>query len=500
MSIESNAGLRVPFGKRNNRLVAPMEVTERGLACECYCPGCDARLILRQGTKRRHFAHYNASASQRCVELSIHSAAIQVLLDHQYLRVPAKTVTVMGRARSGKTLELAQEMSPARFVRFDQCKPEVTMTGTDNRIIRPDVVGYRGDRQLLVEMCFTHAVDAEKKQKIALHGHPCIEIDLADLELDQGFEAVKKRVLEETAYKEWLYYPKEAEIRALLRMEIDLEIEALDAAYAKQQEQSRREREAEAARQERRRQTQEAVRRQRQESAKAEYKAYQQTSVQDREQQIQVALGIKGPWPYYLRLYNKHNYAIDAPFRLWQAAVFHRFIFKRQMIATIFTTTDVVQWFNDWFGDTPGSSRNAWTAIDAFLSYLKGCGFLKKFKTAEGKDTFSVLHNKLAPPDKEGTARAAISSAYRGSSDSGVEKHYGESVKWKSNWPDYETVYSAVIDRCDESRDAEVDMLDLMYDRRRELPTPFALALAMRTKELPLTAALEFLRENGFVE
>ena len=35
----SNDGLRVPFGLRQGRLYPP-QGTERGLACECVCPGC----------------------------------------------------------------------------------------------------------------------------------------------------------------------------------------------------------------------------------------------------------------------------------------------------------------------------------------------------------------------------------------------------------------------------------------------------------------------------
>jgi predicted Rossmann fold nucleotide-binding protein DprA/Smf involved in DNA uptake len=108
--------------------------------------------------------------------------------------------------------------------------------------------------------------------------------------------------------------------------------------------------EAERAREERRKQVEDEWRRQRQAQATPEQRAYRQMSVQEREQQIRKALGLSGAWPNYLRLYNKHNYAIDAPFQLWQSAAFHRFVFKKPILTTTLFTTDIAQWVLDWFG------------------------------------------------------------------------------------------------------------------------------------------------------
>lgn len=83
---------RVPFGLRSGVLVAPADMEETGLACARTCPGCETDLIIRQDKKRCHFAHYRAIGSANCVESAIHGAAIQVLLESNWVQVPEKFV------------------------------------------------------------------------------------------------------------------------------------------------------------------------------------------------------------------------------------------------------------------------------------------------------------------------------------------------------------------------------------------------------------------------
>jgi hypothetical protein len=77
---------------------------------------------------------------------------------------------------------------------------EVFMDG-----VRPDVVGYRGTRALLLEVFVTHQVDADKIAKLAALGLPVLEINLSDLPslgVKLGLEAVREHVIEGTACKE----------------------------------------------------------------------------------------------------------------------------------------------------------------------------------------------------------------------------------------------------------------------------------------------------------
>lgn len=111
-------------------------------------------------------------------------------------------------------------LSEERVVRFERTCAEVWEDG-----IRPDVVGYRGERRFLVEMYFRHRVDDSKRRKIAELKLPTIEVDLSDLDVSTGFDAIAERVLHETAYKSWLFFPNEEQERQRLALRLAYRIE-----------------------------------------------------------------------------------------------------------------------------------------------------------------------------------------------------------------------------------------------------------------------------------
>ena len=88
-STMNSASFRVPFGLKDGKIVPPSPALEGGLACGCVCPGCGTQLIIRQGKKRRHFAHYLRAPNADCVETAIHAAAIQILTEEMRFAAPA---------------------------------------------------------------------------------------------------------------------------------------------------------------------------------------------------------------------------------------------------------------------------------------------------------------------------------------------------------------------------------------------------------------------------
>ena len=65
-------------GLHGDNLVEPTNALPVDLDCNCTCPGCGAKLLLRQGARWTHFAHYNANTSDNCVESAIHAAALDL--------------------------------------------------------------------------------------------------------------------------------------------------------------------------------------------------------------------------------------------------------------------------------------------------------------------------------------------------------------------------------------------------------------------------------------
>lgn len=70
---------------------------------------------------------------------------------------------------------------------------------------------------MVVEMFFTHKVDADKQKKLVAIGWPTVEIALSNLDQNVDFEAIEGRVLHSVEHKHWLHHPGEFEAQEVLR-------------------------------------------------------------------------------------------------------------------------------------------------------------------------------------------------------------------------------------------------------------------------------------------
>lgn len=320
-------------------------------------------------------------------------------MEAKHVMIPSHWLQVRKYADNGKLVERYLELTPKRRVRFDECRAEVTISHPDVGTIRPDVVGYRGDRQLFVEMWYTHQVDEEKIAKLAAIGIPAIEIWLQDLDLEEGFAAIERRVLHETS-KHWLFYPGEAEALARLNAEVDEEIGRINRIEAKKREMARLKAEARQAERERidREALEAALVRLNEEKQK--FLPFRQRPNEEKERVLRAVLGIRGDWPRYLEMEFKDNASVNAPHRIWQAAVFHRFVFQKKPYETMLYLPKVSKWVENWFGGTDIIFCNVLGAVKSFLFYLEGCGFITYTGPGSGGE-FTVRHSELRPPPRK---------------------------------------------------------------------------------------------------
>ncbi len=377
---------RTPFGLKDGRIFAPVDVTS-GLACGCTCVGCGADLIAKKGVKVAwHFAHHVVPASQSCVESAIHAAAKQVVLEANYLRVPENTVAVSRRLKSGVLHAKSITLSAARTIRFDFSRSEVWEQDVS---IRPDVVGYRGERRLLVEMYFTHKVDAAKRQRLAQLQMPALEVNLFGLGFDAEFGPIRQRVLEDLAYKEWLYYPGEDVTRAQLQFDLDEEADELDQQYEAQL--ATKSKKAAAQR--------DRVEKARRDVAEANER-YRRLPTDEKERLIGESLLLEGAWPYFLNKSSPEATAIGEPARIWQAALFARFV-RGKAVYRAFVEVDLaVEWVANRFGVLGSRNNDARVAVRKYLGYLHACGFLEKDADPNGHTSYQVIFDGLTPPPK----------------------------------------------------------------------------------------------------
>lgn len=145
---------------------------------------------------RRHFANYNAPGSDWCVKSAIHAAAKQDLIGHAGFVVPEVAFEVPATTFDAALLREGDVLSAQRRIHFDSTVAAVTIDD-----IRPDVVAYRRERQLLVEMYCRHRVDPEKRDKLKRLGLPTLEINLSDLHQLDDFESVRERVIDSIVHK-----------------------------------------------------------------------------------------------------------------------------------------------------------------------------------------------------------------------------------------------------------------------------------------------------------
>lgn len=158
---------KLPYGLRDGRLVHVDEV-ERGIACGCVCPACGHRLMARKGEKTsHHFAHYKGEDCKRGYESAIHIAAKELIEKYQRVILPTVELCFHGNSPHLWTL------SEVSVVQFDRVELEKRFDG-----FRPDVVAYKGDTPLIIEITVTNETSEEKLQRILDAGISVLEIDL----------------------------------------------------------------------------------------------------------------------------------------------------------------------------------------------------------------------------------------------------------------------------------------------------------------------------------
>ena len=133
-----------------------------GNGCGCVCPHCKSELCAKNGGSGEkmvhHFAHLSGSDCVGAIESALHKMAKDVMKETLSLQLPERL-----------------DGSRGEVLRFDRV--EVEFFDKETRL-RPDCIGYYGDKILWIEFKRTHAVDAKKKGKIISARIDCIEIDL----------------------------------------------------------------------------------------------------------------------------------------------------------------------------------------------------------------------------------------------------------------------------------------------------------------------------------
>ena len=175
--------MKIPIGwYKGTTDIQLIDDVERGLKCNCVCPGCLSPLVARKGgTNKPHFAHTSPSATQSCSETALHLSAKHWLQTNEQVWLPPHTlctggVSILNETYSEvehsfcnpvalKSIELEQYLQELKI------KPDVLCT--------IDILGT--EYQLALEIAVTHKVDGDKYAKVNGSILNMVEIDLKHL-------------------------------------------------------------------------------------------------------------------------------------------------------------------------------------------------------------------------------------------------------------------------------------------------------------------------------
>lgn len=192
---EDTGQAKLTYALKEGRMVH-IDSVENGLKCGCICPYCERDVIARNQGKQRinHFAHAHNSLCPVDKQLmsAYHRLAEQIIADKKQLMLPPGYL--------GKTFAYKASFSNVEIEQRN-----------DRKDLQPDIVGItEQNERLIIEIYYTHKVDAEKLRKIKELKYTCLEIDVRYTSLDN----LENFLLKSSEHRKWLFNPhyKETEI------------------------------------------------------------------------------------------------------------------------------------------------------------------------------------------------------------------------------------------------------------------------------------------------
>lgn len=237
----NGAGLKVPFGLRDGKLLRPEQV-EAGLACRCLCPACAAPLLAKAASsqhRRPHFAHMADTDCRAGYETALHLKAKELISQHARLWLPAWDGDAdmpnppalrddEGRLVQGRRVEF-----PGREAELSEVRLEV---GCGDYV--PDILAKDEFGELLIEIRVSHAVDELKRRRIQSEGRRLIEIDLSRLDpvIVSDEDLLLHAVLEDPARRAWLSCPEATDAWREAYRDLKHEMASRNAEIARKRE------------------------------------------------------------------------------------------------------------------------------------------------------------------------------------------------------------------------------------------------------------------------
>jgi hypothetical protein len=229
-------GVKLAFGMHWKHGLLHISQVARGVACGCTCPAenCRRTLIAKKPESdiEHHFAHAPLTEAEREAGIApncehgsmtaLHIHAERLLNERKSLVLPAVEAHLESRTR---------RVRKAGGYTFDSAKLEKM----DGETI-PDVILFKGDQRMHVEVYVTNKCGQEKRDKIVAAQISAVEVNLSHLRKKASeltIEELNREILE-AAPREWIYNRKRQE--ALVTLEAEAAKAAVLAKEKRQKE------------------------------------------------------------------------------------------------------------------------------------------------------------------------------------------------------------------------------------------------------------------------
>lgn len=198
--------LKIPFGLQDNLLVTPSEV-ERGLACNCICPGCNIRLVAnhpKSSQRVKYFSHYANKGCSTGYETALHLAAKRVISENKWILVPGLTSEIALVDKDTQVEARVKKSIEGGKIILDFVEQEVR----EYLNIVPDIVAKLGGKTLFIEIAVTSPINDIKLEKLKTLNFPVLEIYLNPTSNLPSLEEIKTLVLNTLENRAWRVNPK----------------------------------------------------------------------------------------------------------------------------------------------------------------------------------------------------------------------------------------------------------------------------------------------------
>lgn len=187
------------FAEKDGNVVHISDV-ENGIDCNCRCLSCGQKLIAKNkttNTKTPHFAHWNVKECAFAFETTIHKVAKKIINEKKQILLPAIYNSNFEALTEDQMISLDEVISEDE---------KITSIGLnrDGSFIRPDLIGIKNNRQIVIEIAVTHKTDDDKVNKLINHKISAIEIDLECLSRNATIDEIERAILDPDNIV-WLY-------------------------------------------------------------------------------------------------------------------------------------------------------------------------------------------------------------------------------------------------------------------------------------------------------